>query len=222
MGKKCSVCLEVKDEENFPLNGKYRRHQCKECWREYKNSYRAKNKDHVNEVKTLWKQKNPDKVKQHNKTFYENHKERCLDYSRTWARLNRDKRRKICLDHYHRNSDKYSLYSQEYNRNNREKLNLAARRRYQANPGKDISKVTTRKRTLKSAQPKWANTFFIEEIYHLAKIRSEVTGVKWHVDHIVPLKSDKVSGLHCEANLQVITQKDNCSKGNKYWPDMWN
>jgi hypothetical protein len=45
--------------------------------------------------------------------------------------------------------------------------------------------------------------------------------VEYHVDHIVPLTSDLVCGLHCEANLQIAVGKDNIAKNNRWWPDMW-
>lgn len=70
------------------------------------------------------------------------------------------------------------------------------------------------------AIPPWANMFFIKEIYDLAKQRTKLTGVKHHVDHIVPLKSDIVCGLHCEQNLRVIPAVENLRKGNLVWPDM--
>src|SRR6187455_1249180 len=50
----------------------------------------------------------------------------------------------------------------------------------------------------------WADEFVIREIYELSFLRTIATGVKHNVDHIVPMKSDLVCGLHCEANLQVI------------------
>lgn len=34
------------------------------------------------------------------------------------------------------------------------------------------------------------------------------------------LKGKFVCGLHCEANLQVITKSENSKKHNSYWPDM--
>jgi len=57
------------------------------------------------------------------------------------------------------------------------------------------------------------------EAHHLAAIRQDCTGVQWHVDHIVPLRSKIVSGFHNEFNLAVITARQNMIKGNRIWPD---
>ena len=40
------------------------------------------------------------------------------------------------------------------------------------------------------------------------------------VDHVVPITSDFVSGLHCWHNLQLLTKSENSSKLNRFWPDM--
>lgn len=71
------------------------------------------------------------------------------------------------------------------------------------------------------ATPKWVDKdeeFLIQEIYSLARLRTKVTKIKWEVDHIIPLKSELVCGLHTVENLQVITQKQNRQKYNKYVP----
>ena len=62
--------------------------------------------------------------------------------------------------------------------------------------------------------------FVVQECYDLAIRRTRATGVPWHVDHQVPLQSEFVCGLHCAANLQVITGAENNRKRNHYWPDM--
>jgi hypothetical protein len=70
------------------------------------------------------------------------------------------------------------------------------------------------------ATPAWADKFFMQEAYALAALRTKILGFKWHVDHVVPLRSKIVCGRHCEANLRVIPAVINMSKGNRYWPDM--
>lgn len=69
---------------------------------------------------------------------------------------------------------------------------------------------------LKKAMPKWANTFFIMEIYDLARLRTLLTGIEWHVDHKIPIKGKNVCGLHVENNLDVILGKDNLLKSNTF------
>lgn len=65
----------------------------------------------------------------------------------------------------------------------------------------------------------WSNKFFIGEAYSLAMLRTKMLGFPWHVDHVVPLKSSLVCGLHVEHNLAVIPGKENCRKRNWHWPD---
>lgn len=96
-------------------------------------------------------------------------------------------------------------------------------RRYQdSRKGRsNINALQAQRRASKlQAMPRWANEFFIKEIYALAKLRTKVMGYEWHVDHIVPLKSETVCGLHVEHNLRVVPAVINRAKSNVTWPDM--
>lgn len=97
----------------------------------------------------------------------------------------------------------------------------AARQKWKAaNPHALVESCARRFATKLQATPAWANLFFAREAYALAKLREKVCGGKWHVDHIVPLRSKVVCGLHVETNLRVIPATANISKGNRHWPDM--
>ena len=94
-----------------------------------------------------------------------------------------------------------------------------SRRHYRNNKQYYITKGHLRAKGVKQAKPKWLteeHEFFIEEIYSLRDLRTELTGVVHHVDHIVPLKGTDVCGLHVPWNLQVISAKDNLSKSNSF------
>lgn len=88
--------------------------------------------------------------------------------------------------------------------------------RYRSKHRTVIRERNARRRALeKRATPKWANLVAIADIYADAARR------KLEVDHVVPLQSKRVCGLHCEANLRPLSKRVNRQKNNRYWPGMW-
>jgi hypothetical protein len=55
----------------------------------------------------------------------------------------------------------------------------------------------------------------IKDRYLEAAKRTQETGIKHHVDHILPLQGETVSGLHVPWNLQILTAAENISKKNR-------
>lgn len=75
------------------------------------------------------------------------------------------------------------------------------------------SMVRARRRKLKPKAP-WSERALIAKVYQKAK----EFGLT--VDHVVPIQSDLVCGLHVWSNLQLLDATINKSKGNHHWPDM--
>lgn len=122
-----------------------------------------------------------------------------------WGLVNKgrvDKNKKAYLD---RNRVKHNARAASWRRKNPALVNHYSRRAVAAKM---------------MAIPGWANDFLIEEAYHLSRLRSISTGIRWEVDHIVPLQSKLVCGLHVENNLRVIPMTMNRRKSNVVWPDM--
>ena len=75
-----------------------------------------------------------------------------------------------------------------------------------------------RRRKHRQATPPWLTRRQKTEMramYQIAITMSKTTGERYVVDHIWPLRSDFVSGLHVPWNLRVVTPEENALKSNK-------
>jgi hypothetical protein len=75
-----------------------------------------------------------------------------------------------------------------------------------------------RRRKHRVATPKWLTRrqkSEIRQLYQIAMTMTKTTGEQYVVDHIVPLRSEFVCGLHVPWNLRVITREENLAKSNQ-------
>jgi len=148
--------------------------------------------------------------------------------SKEWAERNKDKVKKWREDNRARtkawriaNSDKLKAYARKaYDK----KLEKQGKTRKKGENYPNANAVISRNKHLES-------TFYglsdaaktsCEVIYEIRKNLDKETGVKHHVDHIVPICGVNVSGLHVPWNLRVVPSSINYKKnvktfGEEFW-----
>ena len=119
-------------------------------------------------------------------------------------------RKKYDDDYYQRNKER----KKEYARQRRLLLGtkvLAEQQRkyYQRNPHMMAYKKALRRSRKRLATPEWSDLETIKEIYK--NCPSNMT-----VDHIIPITSPLVCGLHVSWNMEYLSRSDNSKKGNSF------
>lgn len=136
---------------------------------------------------------------------------------------NPERKKKIQANYRLNNLEKTRMKNREWAKNNREQARLNTSNWKIEHPEKKIAQDIKRRSIKKNAMPKWfgeLDELIIEEAANLCKLREKATKIKWHVDHIIPLQSKIVCGLHIGSNIQVLPATTNMSKGNRHWPNM--
>ncbi len=106
-----------------------------------------------------------------------------------------------------------------YRSQNKKQISKKQKIYYQNNKEVYFQNNASRRSVSRKAKPSWLTGEQKREMlykYSLAKECSQLTGEKYHVDHIIPLKGKGVCGLHVPWNLQVIPSDINSKKYNKF------
>ena len=129
---------------------------------------------------------------------------------------------------YNRREDVKDRKNEWYQENREQVIQAAATRPAQVkreyrNAWKEAHKVQiradtkARRRKHRDATPLWLTRkqkSELRQLYQIAITMTQTTGEQYVVDHIFPLRSEVVCGLHVPWNLRIITQQQNLQKSN--------
>lgn len=192
--KTCSKCGEQKLRSQFNKHTGSRdglRGYCKACHAAYSTGWIEANRERYNARSRADRALDPGKYQGWARNYRESDPVRYGEVKRNWVERNTARRQ-------------------------------ATVRRYTLKHAAKLhEKVRARQAGKMLALPAWADRSAMTEFYKEAKRLTRETGVRYEVDHIVPLRGRGVCGLHCEANMQLLPKAENIRKLNRHWPDMW-
>lgn len=197
--KVCTKCKKEKPAEAFGRDPRLRsglKSQCKECRSAHKREWYRRNRDHVTEYNHKWRAENP-------------------DYHTVWQQENRDRINAQARERYAKDPTPHLEKRFRMYRIHREKRLSYARQYSKEHRAEGAAHQMKRKAAKVSATPAWADPDKIVVFYQKARELTQTDGVERHVDHIVPLQGERVCGLHCEDNLQILTAAENLAKNNR-------
>lgn len=187
----CKDCVKLKYIEEKPE----RSEKAKEWW--------VKNKENQKDKRKKYRESNREKLTESRRKYQKKTKIKQAEYSRNWRKRNPERAKEVFNKWAKANPDKVKANNKNYAIKYRAKVCEKANRRY----AKKLN-----------AMPKWLTKEHInqiKEIYEECARQTAETGVEYNVDHIIPLQSDFICGLHVPWNLRIITKIENVKKGNK-------
>lgn len=223
--KNCKVCKTEQEVGNFSIAyqgkaGPVYAAKCKNCTKAYSAEHYARNREKRLAQCADYREQNAEKIAAGMQDWYRRNKERVLDMQKTYRTqpvvIERDRERQRIR--YSENRDQIRTKQNARNQlPNVRQMNLErGRQHYLSKPDMYYAKSAERRAMRARATVEWADAEKIKAIYDEAKRTTLETGVKHVVDHIIPLKNEFVCGLHVAENLQVLTEKANLSKSNKF------
>jgi len=206
--KTCTKCGVEKPFSSFRKQAAGRdgyRASCKECCDKYQIKYNADNPARVREIKNGWASRN----KESRAAYGKQHRADNVDWYKQYHQ-----------DYVAKNKAAVMAYRSQWQKDNKDKRCESAKKSAAKNPEKRNLRCAKRRSDKLNRTPCWAggelDVLIKQEAFAKARQMTISTGIQHHVDHIVPLRGDVVSGLHIWNNLQILSASDNASKGNNF------
>jgi hypothetical protein len=163
---------------------------------EKSKKWRNENKEKSRLQAAKWRANNPEKYKEVKARCYSKHRESSIERTKAWRAKNPDKQSISSKNWRNNNHEKFTSILKEWRKNNPSKQRTydAARRAEKKKGKKELTK-----------NQKLIIVCFYEQSQRLEK----KLGIKFHVDHIIPLAR---GGKHEPKNLQVMPATLNMQK----------
>jgi len=128
------------------------------------------------------------------------------EYKTAWARANREKINARRRERYANDPEYKAMRIRQVDPEVTKRCSAAWSKK---NPGRCRASAAKRRAAKLERTPEWNDDLVMRMIY-------EDCPEGHHVDHIVPLQGETVSGLHVHYNLQYLTAEENIRKSNKW------
>lgn len=235
--KTCKRCESTKSIEDFTLaraRKDGRNPYCKSCTREIGRAYNATHKEQTAARTKKWREDNLERAKAKDAAWRAANRDKSAAYSAAWRARNpggqaaadkawyeRNRERKLQSDRVKRlaNLDLYLQRERESYARNREARSARGKRWREANKHRVAYHASLRRKAVADRTPSWLTEedfAAIDRFFYKAARMTQIVGVPYHVDHIVPLRGKLVSGLNVPWNLQVLPATENLKKNNQY------
>lgn len=191
---------------------------CREERSAKQKKYVSENPDKKKQSDLNYKARNPDKINAMNKAYYKKNKRKILKRCADWKKSNKERVKLLDSSYRDRNRERERQRLKVYSENNPEKIRASSGRYRSANLEKYRFYEASRRARKANATPAWfgeLDEMVLSEAFSLCVQREKETGIKWHVDHLIPIQARMACGLHYSDNVQVIPAAVNCLKSNQ-------
>jgi hypothetical protein len=217
--KRCPDCQEIKPLDAFyPSKNGFQgvSGYCIPCDKARRNARSALDRDTPRARAKAWSAAHPERKKDNDARWYSDNKDYANERGTAYYVANKPKLRAKNKEWRVANSAQITEQNRQKRIINGDGIRAKRRQHYADNKAAYIANARRREADKLRATPAWADHKLMLAFYERAEEMTRATGIAHHVDHIIPLRSPRVCGLHVHYNLQILTAEENLRKGNNF------